>query len=244
MPRPGIICVLALIIFSSPSIRAQLPFYTDDADTTEKRKFHFEFLNEHDVLKRELYPAKRQNTVSFALNYGVTKKLELGINVPVLAIFNAKGTPVRNIFGNGDMLLGMKYKLREERTGSRLPAMAVVFYVKFPTGSTAKQLGSGFTDYWLYGVAQKSLTKKTIFRLNGGILFAGTTSTSVIGIRTTRGRVFTGTGSFTRDFTPRLRLGAELFGAVTSSFQLSKGRLATQLGGNYVLSDRFTRRTR
>jgi hypothetical protein len=62
----------------------------------------------------------------------------------------------------------------------------------------------------------------------------------LIGIRTTRGRVFTGSGSITKDFTPKLRLGAELFGAVISNFQLSKGQLATQIGGNYMLSKRFT----
>jgi len=35
-------------------------------------------------------------------------------------------------------------------------------------------VGSGFADYFLNGILQKSLTKKTTLRLNGGILFAGT----------------------------------------------------------------------
>lgn len=232
--------MLALILFPCSTARAQLPFYTDDADTTDKGKFHFEFFNEQDILQRQLYPARRQNTANFTLNYGVTKRLEFDVNAPVLTIFNAKTSPMGNVTGNGDTQFGLKYRFHNERDHSRLPALAVVFYVEFPTGSTSKQLGSGLTDYWLYGVAQKSLTKKTIVRLNGGILFAGNESTGLIGINTTRGQVFTGNASITKDFTPKLRLGAELFGAVTNNFQLSKGQLATQVGGNYALSKRFT----
>ena len=232
--------LLALILFSCSAASAQIPFYTDDADTTDKGKFHFEFFNEHDVLQRELYPAKRQNTANFTLDYGVTKRIEFGINAPLLTISDAKVSGIRGVTGNGDTQLGVKYRFHDEHEDSKLPALAAVFYVEFPTGSTTKQLGSGLIDYWLYGVAQKSLTKKTTFRLNGGILFAGNESTGLIGISTTRGRVFTGSGSITKDFTPKFRLGAELFGAVTGNFQLSKGQLATQIGGNYVLSKRFT----
>jgi hypothetical protein len=77
-------------------------------------------------------------------------------------------------------------------------------------------------------------------RLNGGILFAGNTSTGLVGIQTTRGQVFTANGSVTRDFTSRLRLGAELFGAVTNNFELSKGQLELQIGGNYALNKQFS----
>jgi hypothetical protein len=89
-------------------------------------------------------------------------------------------------------------------------------------------------------VAQKSFTGKTKGRVNAGILFAGNTSTGLIGIQTTKERVFTANGSITKDLTSKLRLGAELFGAVTGNFQLSKGQLEAQLGGNYALSRRFS----
>jgi hypothetical protein len=95
-------------------------------------------------------------------------------------------------------------------------------------------------DYWLYGVAQKSLTKRTKGRLNGGILFSGNSSTGLIGIRTTKGEVFTGNGSLVRNFSDKLQLGVEMFGAVTNNFRLSKGQFTTQFGGDYALSENLT----
>ena len=79
--RSESIILLLFVVFTLPlTAKAQLPFYTDDADTTDKGKFHFEFFNEHDILQKSLYPAKRQNTANFTLNYGVTSRLELDIN--------------------------------------------------------------------------------------------------------------------------------------------------------------------
>jgi hypothetical protein len=117
--------------------------------------------------------------------------------------------------------------------------MSVVFYVELPTGSVKKQTGSGLIDYWLYGVLQKSLTKRITGRLNGGVLFAGNSSTGLIGIESTRGQVFTGNGSLVRDFTPKLTLGAELFGGVTSNFNLTRGQLEAQVGGSYAVRENF-----
>ena len=85
--------------------------------------------------------------------------------------------------------------------------------------------------------ATNERTKRTTGRLNGGILFAGNSSTGLIGIEAARGQVFTGNGSLVRQFTPRLRLGAELFGGVTNNFNLSRGQLEGQIGGGYILAD-------
>lgn len=231
--------LLALLSLCAAESRAQIPFYTDDADTTEKGKLHFEFFNEHDLLQESSYPALRQNTDNFTLNYGLTNRIELGVNFPLLMIINAKAA-AGNAFGVGDAQFGVKYRVRDEREGSRLPALAAVFYVEAPTGDSSKQLGSGLADYWLYGVAQKSLTKRIKGRLNAGVLFAGNTSTGVVGIRSSRGQVFTGNGSLVRGFTKRLQLGAELFGAVTNNFRLSRGQLEAQAGGSYALRENFS----
>lgn len=231
--------VICLGFLSATSAYAQLPFYTDDADTTPKGKFHFEFSNEHDWLQRSALPGTRQNTALLTLNYGLTDRIELGVNAPFIKIYNDRSSRLGDPSGIGDTQFGVKVRLLDEREGSKLPAATVVFYVEAPTGSTRKQLGSGLGDYWVYGVLQKSFTKRTTGRLNGGILFAGNESTGLIGISGTRGQVFTGNGSLTRNFTPRLRLGAELFGAVTSNFHLSRGQLMGQIGGGYRLTDRF-----
>jgi hypothetical protein len=106
--------------------------------------------------------------------------------------------------------------------------------IEFPTGDASRQLGSGLTDYWLNTIAQKSLTKRTKLRTNAGIRFAGNTLTGVIGIKT-RGKVFNAGTSVVREFTSKLKLGAELTGAVSSNFRLNKGQLQTQIGGKYEL---------
>lgn len=173
------------------------------------------------------------------MNYGLTDRIELGVNAPFIKIFNDRISRLGNPTGIGDTQFGVKVRLFDEREGSKLPAVTAVFYMEAPTGSIRKQIGSGLIDYWVYGVLQKSLTKRTKGRLNGGILFAGNDSTGLVGIQKSRGQVFTANGSLVRDFTPRLQLGAELFGAVTSNFALSRGQLMAQIGGAYAVTPNF-----
>jgi hypothetical protein len=241
MHRPHCFAVILFCIpLYSATVCAQLPFYTDDADTTPKRQFHLEMYNEHDVLQASAYPVKRQNTLVFTLNYGLTNNLELGVNAPYITLINSRVVDSGAVSGQGDVQFGFKYKLRNEREGSKLPAFAIVFYAEAPTGSVRKELGSGLTDYWLYGIAQKSLTKRTTARVNGGILFSGNSSTGLIGIRTERGQVYTGNLSLVRAFSARLSLGAEVFGAVTNNFKLDRGQLTAQLGAQYALTKKVT----
>jgi hypothetical protein len=213
---------------------AQQPFVTDDADTTPKRHFHFEFSNEFDWLQRELFPSVKQNTADFELDYGLFDRLEIGVESPLLTIWNAPGNNPRTATGLGDTNLSLKYNFLKERDTSRAPALAITFNLELPTGDTKRQLGSGLADYYMNGILQKSLTKKTKLRLNGGILFSGNETTGVVGIKA-RGTVFTSGGSIVKQFTPKVRLGIELTGAVESNFQLGKGQLQTLVGGNYQL---------
>src|SRR5947209_2609319 len=91
---------LILLVFFTPAVAAgQIPFYTDDADTTAKGKFHLEFFDEHDILQPELYPARRQNTANYRLNFGVTDKLELDLDAPLLKIYNSRVSPLGNPIG-------------------------------------------------------------------------------------------------------------------------------------------------
>ena len=228
------------ILLSSLSVQAQLPFYTDDADTTPRNKFHIEISDEHDLLQASAYPTKRQNTLVFTLNYGITDKLEAGVNAPIITFSNSRIAARRNVSGNGDIQFGLKYKFLSERENSKMPALTAVFYVEAPAGNVEKALGSGLYDYWLYGIMQKSITKKTKVRLNGGILFSGNDSTGLIGVRAERGHVYTGNASIVRDFNDRLKLGIEVFGAVTGSFHLNRGQLTTQIGGNYAFTEKFS----
>jgi hypothetical protein len=216
----------------------QLPFYTDDPAVTDRGKFHFEFFNEIDGLQRPQFPNLRQNTANWKLNYGLPHKLELDLDAPWLAIFRVKGTPAAS--GPGDVNLGIKWNFHEESKGSRMPAMGASFYTEFPTGDERRQLGSGLSDYWLNFAVQKSLPKKSRVNANLGYLFAGNTSTGVLGITTTRGHVVTGGFSVLHDFTRRLTLGGELYGGFTDNGDLGRTQLQAMLGGQYTLRDGAT----
>ena len=218
---------------------AQQPFFTDDADTTERRKFHFEFINEFDILQRSAFPNLRQNTSGFTLNYGLLEGVELGINIPLIAIFNDRSNSPRNAFGFGDTNLSVKYNFRRERQASSLPALAVSFNLEVPTGDKDRQLGSALLDYSLNGIAQKRLAERVILRANAGVLFSGNTLTGAVGI-TTRGTVFTGGTSLVRQFTPKLDLGVEMSGAVSGNSDLGAGALQFQIGGNYAMREGMT----
>jgi hypothetical protein len=234
------VLLLIALLFGIPvAAKAQQPFYTDDADVTPRGKLHFEFTNQFDILQRDAFPNLKQNASSFTLNYGLFDRVEIGINSPLITVINARGTSPRAAFGVGDTNLTVKYNFHQERPGSRIPALTVSFKVELPTGDKGRQLGSALTDFELNGIIQKSLDKQTTLRVNSGVLFSGNTLTGVVGIKT-RGTVVTGGASLVRQFTERLDLGVEAVGAVTKNFQLSKGQLQFQVGGNYALRDGLT----
>ena len=223
------ICWLSLAAFA---VQAQQPFVTDDADTTPKGKFHFEFSNEFDFLQRSSFPNLRQNTADFELDYGLFDNVEIGVEAPIITILNANGTVPQRVTGLGDMNLSFKYNFLREKEKSRRPALTIAANLEVPTGDTDCQLGSGLADFYVNGILQKSITSKTKLRLNGGILFSGNETTGVVGIKT-RGTVLTAGGSLVRQFTPKLQLGFEVTGASTTNLDLGKGQLQTLVGGNY-----------
>jgi Putative MetA-pathway of phenol degradation len=229
-----------MIAFGWVSTECQTPFTTDDAEVTDKGKLHFELLNDYDLLQKALYPSLRQDTAMSSFAYGLYKNIEIGVDVPLLTIFNVRGTTPLRPFGFGDVSLHIKAKILEEKENSRMPALAAAFYIRLPTGSDAKSLGSGVTNYMIYAVAQKNLTNKTKLRLNAGTLIAGNTVIGVLGLRTAKGRLFTGGVSLVKQYNEKLRFGAEFTTVVTSSFRLSKGQLQTTIGGNYNLRKNFT----
>ncbi len=228
--------VLLFLALGAATARAQQPFITDDADTTQKGHFHFEFSNEFDLLQRSSFPNRKQNTADFELDYGLTDRMEIGLESPWLIIFNAPGTTPTRASGIGDTNVSLKYNFLRERENSRRPALAVAFNLELPTGDTKQQLGSGLADFYMNSILQKSVSKNKKLRLNGGILFTGNETTGVVGIKT-RGTVFTGGASLVKQFSPKLQLGVELTGALQRNFKLGKGQLQTLAGGNYQFKE-------
>ncbi|MGB9031417.1 MAG: hypothetical protein WCC27_14950 [Acidobacteriaceae bacterium] len=215
---------------------AQMPFYTDNADVTDQGTLHFEFFNEYDGLQSAQYPDLRQNTFNYKVNYGLAHGLELDLDAPYLDIYRAPGSQTSN--GPGDTDMGIKWNFHKSTQPLGIPALSASLYIEFPTGDASQELGSGLTDYWLNSIAQEPFSDKTRLNANFGFLFAGNTSTGVIGTRNTRGHVYTGGLSLVHDYTQRLSLGLEAYGAIADNKSLGKDQFQGLAGGWYQLNSR------
>jgi hypothetical protein len=232
--------ILAIVLGTGSLARAQQPFYTDDADVTAKGKVHVESFDEYDWLQVSQLPHQQQNTVNMKINYGLGHGLELDLDSPLITIVNDVTVNPRRPFGWGDTNFGLKYNFREERPNSSLPAFAGATYIEVPTGNVSSGLGSGLTDVWVYGVAQKSIGRDIAAHLNGGYLFTGNTSTGVVGITTARGHVGTMGGSVVKKMSDTLTLGFDVTSAVTRNAALNRAQFQVMLGGNYSLREGLT----
>jgi len=238
MQFPLLLLLLAFFAFVTAPLSAQMPFYTDNADVTDHGTLHIEMYNELDDLQTALNPDLRQNTANLKVNYGLPHRLELDFDVPYLAIYRVPGS--RNSSGNGDADMGIKWNFHKAARPLRVPSLSASLYIEFPTGDETQSLGSGQTDYALNSVAQESISEKTRVNANFGFLFAGNTSTGVLGIQIAHGHVYTGGLSLQHDFNPRLTLGGELYGAVDDNNGLGKDQLQALLGGAWALNNRMS----
>jgi len=239
MHPPGRTLLLLLIAHcTTKSVEAQLPFYTDDPAVTAQGWWHFELFNERDALQYLQYPNLQQNTLNCKLNYGLPYNLEVDVEAPYLGIFRASGNESSR--GIGDAGVGLKWNFHKESKGSRLPALGASLYIEFPTGDSSQELGSGLTDYWLNFMTQKSLSAKTRINGNAGFVFAGNTSTGVLGIQTTRGHVYSAGLSILHDVSAQLTLGGEIYGGISDNRDLGREQLQGMLGGWYSIRKGMT----
>jgi len=213
---------------------AQQPFYTDDADVTERRHFFLEISNQQSWLQRSADPLTKQNATVVHLNYGVTTNFEIGVDAPLIALYHQD-----ELFsiGQGDLNFTFKLRLQSEQSGSKRPATTLSCAVETPTGNTRKLLGSGIADYGCNTVIQKQLGLWTL-RVNNGMVFSGNTLTGVIGLRA-KGLVYLGGGSITKEVLPRLLLGAEVNGSAAADSALGKANLQTQVAGQFTIKEGF-----
>src|SRR5579863_9735459 len=218
---------VALMLFcgvcAAAPLNGQMPFYTDNADVTDNKTLHIEIFNEFDGLQSAQYPDLRQNTFNYKINYGLPHGLELDVDAPYLAIYRASGSQTSN--GPGDTDMGIKWNFDKASRPLAIPSLSASLYIEFPTGDASQELGSGLTDYWLNSIAQEAVSDRTRFNANFGYLFAGNTSTGVLGTQNTRGHVYTGGLSLTHDFNSRITLGAEAYGANADKSSLGKDEL-------------------
>jgi len=237
----SLVAIVTLLgaLFILPKGHAQQPFATDDADVAEYRRWHFETNAEYDFLPHSLYPNLRQFTETIKFSYGLIRHCEVGMDFPLINIFNSSSSGLGNPFGLGDTDFSIKYNFLQERVGSKWPAITASLNIEPPTGSAKAQLGSGLIDYYLNGILQKTLSKRNALRFNGGATFAGNTVTGAVGIRA-RGTSFTGGTSLTHQFTSKLDLGLEVYGGYSLDEAAISHALEEQLGGNYELGRKLT----
>jgi len=238
LPLLPVIIGLAMLALV-PAARAQQPFFTDDADVAYYHKWHFETNNEYDVLPFSSRPSVHQDTQTIKFSFGAFHNVEVGMDFPLITIFNVSESGLGSPFGLGDTDYSVKYNFHKEKEGSWWPAMTASFNFEPPTGDASKQLGSGLTDYYLNGILQKTLTPKTQLHVNFGATFAGNTLTGVVGIKT-RGTIFTGGTSVVHQFTEKLDLGVEVYGGYTANLALGRGELQEQIAGNYEIVKKLT----
>ncbi|HLY43437.1 MAG TPA: hypothetical protein VKR52_19650 [Terracidiphilus sp.] len=229
--------LLCCVLWGAGTAMAQMPFYTDNADVTDQGTLHFEFFNEFDGLQSAQFPDLRQNTFNYKVNYGLPHGLELDVDAPYLAIYRASGSQTSN--GPGDTDMGIKWNFHKASRPLAIPSLSASLYIEFPTGDASQELGSGLTDYWLNSIAQEAVSDRTRFNANFGYLFAGNTSTGVLGTQNTRGHVYTGGLSLTHDFNSRITLGAEAYGANADKSSLGKDELQGLAGGWYQITSRM-----
>ena len=165
--------ILSIVLTNA---HAQQPFNSNDAPTIEKGSWQFQFLNSYDFLNESVAPLKKQNSANFALGYGVTRRVEVGIAVPHLAIGGNSWN-----YGVGDTELNAKVQVLPVNPERSRPAVSIATKVEFPTGDSDKSLGSGYVDW------DNSLIVEVAFlgwthRWNAGVTLFGTTSTGIEGI--------------------------------------------------------------
>jgi len=195
-----------------------------------------EISNQQSWLQRSALPVTKQNTTVFQLNYGLTQNFEIGMDGPLIGLYQQL-TPTT--IGKGDFNLTFKLRLHPEDSKDGIPAITLSCAIETPTGSTQKQLGSGIADYGCNSVLQKTLGLWTL-RVNNGAVFSGNTLTGVVGLRA-KGLVYIGSGSITKDVHPRLLLGAEINGsAARQGTVLGKALMQTQVGGKFTVQEGLT----
>lgn len=143
-----VIAVAVALGGMAPSLGfADRPLITEDAGTAEKGTFEIEIA--FDFARED----NRDNFYipSFQIVYGLTESLEIAAGFSYIFLDREEGG---NDDGVGDLYAILKYRTWEE--GANYPAMALKPFLKVPTASEVKGLGSRKTDFGLTAAFSKS----------------------------------------------------------------------------------------
>ncbi|HEX3101784.1 MAG TPA: transporter [Pyrinomonadaceae bacterium] len=112
-----------------------------------------------------------QHDTPLAIRFAVSRRIlvELDADAP----YSLKDTNGERITGVGDTQLGVQVVLQHETRSH--PALAIAYYIKLPTASADRGLGSGRADHSFFGMVSKNIGKTTV-DLNAIYVLAGRTS--------------------------------------------------------------------
>src|SRR4030095_2342753 len=72
----------------------QQPFLVDDSGITGRHHLQLSLLNEYDTLQTALYPNQNQNTARAMITFGVTNRIEIGVDGTLIFLSPPPGAPV------------------------------------------------------------------------------------------------------------------------------------------------------
>lgn len=123
----------------TPCAFAQQPFQNDNADVAPFHRWHLESNNEYDFLPASSQPNLRQDTQTIKFSFGLLRHVEVGMDFPLIVIYNSESSGLGNPFGLGDTDYSVKFNFHEEKPESKWPALAVSLNLEPPTGSAKLQ---------------------------------------------------------------------------------------------------------
>jgi hypothetical protein len=212
----------ALIALCAGPALAGPPYLTDDPEPTDVG--HWEIYNFAGGMRGG---GGLDGEAGLDLNYGAAKDLQLTASLPV-AFDNARGFSATGLRGAaGDVELAAKYRFIHQAQGGWTPDVSVFPRLFAPTAG--RGFGTGRASLLLPVWAQKDLGPWSVFGGGGYTFNPGTGQRDF----------WQGGIGITRAVTPRLSLGAEVFGQARDTVQ-GGGFQAVDIGATYKLTDHWS----
>ncbi|MCC6580773.1 MAG: transporter [Phycisphaeraceae bacterium] len=163
MFRQGFTAMLGAMLLAMP-VWAGRPLETDDSDPVEQGHFEVEagFAYERDGHDNH-YEAP------MGLTFGLLPRMEIGVGFG--GVMEQRESDSRNVESFSDIELGGKLKLLDQDTAWFDQAVAAS--VNLPLADDEDDLGSGYVDYDVSWIAQRTLGEKTALLFNLGYTWVG-----------------------------------------------------------------------
>ncbi len=202
----GALCALGVPALAGP------PYNVDDPGTAE-----YQHIEENTAYTTSRTADARSDEPSTEINYSFSKTIQLTLGS---GMASQRLTGARPVAGMADSSAEFKWRFREE--DAKTPGLSLHYFLKIPTASAARGLGSGKFDHALLLAAGKQVGRVYAFGNLGG---------SLPGAPDERNNLILG-GAVSYQLTAAMTLGGQVYGntsaAVGEGGNLSWGLTATR----------------